>query len=911
MIGRTCAFTTLRRAASGMMSALALVTGASASLGSPTLTNLGTLPAAAGATNALAISADGTTVVGQSLVGFLSQARAFRWTAAGGIVDLGQYPGGDNAVAFGVSGNGSMVVGQANDNPGAVPALAVRWPIGSGATLVGLAPSGGLGGLGGAAVAVNLDASVIVGQTAISGSSHAWRSTGGAAVDLGSVAGATDMVPHGISGDGNVIVGTAQFPTAALPFRWTQATGPVSLGAPANATIASATCISGDGNVVAGGHNAPSSSGAFRWTAGGGFELLPAFGGQVSGSFTPEAINSDGAVIVGNASVPGGGTHAAMWVPCLGTVDLQNYLPTLGVDLSGWLLSRAVGVSADGTAVCGVGAFNGASRSWIVTGLAGGSIGQTAFTTQPSTQFTCVGGGGSFFANATGTGAVAYRWQARIDGGAWNDLVEGGTLMANGLPLATFTGTHTNQLFFSAAYLQEVSVSVRALATGGCGGEATSNTADLFAFNGTCCSPGQGAHVSQNPGDATACGGGGTAAFTAAAAGAAPITTVWQINGAPLTQWTTLTNGPLVVGGLTLATVNGAAADSLTLSDVQLPFGAYQIRFVAYNDCAIAFSSTCTLVVQDCCPPGAAPTLAFSPGNDTREFSEGIDYFLPAGGDDPITYQWQLNGGPFADWTTLADGPLVIDGIARANVAQSGTFNLMLSNLRFDPAVLSIREVASNVCGMATSPVGTLTINERFCFPEDKAQFGDPPADTTVCAGQPATFTGTPGGVEPLALNWQVRAGPNAAWLTLADGDLFIDEAFRATVSGSATATLTLANVQFAPGEVMVRLVAANECSIAISGVATLTIATGCCPLDYNLDTVLNPDDLGDFITDYFTDPPVPGPGGYAIACPENDPPYDAGYKAAFTLDFAGQCNQPFPDNLGDYITAYFGTTCG
>ena len=82
------------------------------------------------------------------------------------------------------------------------------------------------------------------------------------------------------------------------------------------------------------------------------------------------------------------------------------------------------------------------------------------------------------------------------------------------------------------------------------------------------------------------------------------------------------------------------------------------------------------------------------------------------------------------------------------------------------------------------------------------------------------------------------------------------------------------------------------------------------CPLDYNLDTVLNPDDLGDFITDYFTDPPVPGPGGYAIPCPENDSPYDAGYKAAFTVDFSGQCNRPFPDNLGDYITAYFGTTC-
>ncbi|MFN0010540.1 MAG: DNRLRE domain-containing protein [Phycisphaerales bacterium] len=84
-----------------------------------------------------------------------------------------------------------------------------------------------------------------------------------------------------------------------------------------------------------------------------------------------------------------------------------------------------------------------------------------------------------------------------------------------------------------------------------------------------------------------------------------------------------------------------------------------------------------------------------------------------------------------------------------------------------------------------------------------------------------------------------------------------------------------------------------------------LTFAPACA-LDYNLDTVLNPDDLGDFITDYYTSPHIAGPGGYAIACPENQPPYDAGYKTAYTVDGSGQCNEPFPDNLGDFITAYF-----
>ncbi len=79
--------------------------------------------------------------------------------------------------------------------------------------------------------------------------------------------------------------------------------------------------------------------------------------------------------------------------------------------------------------------------------------------------------------------------------------------------------------------------------------------------------------------------------------------------------------------------------------------------------------------------------------------------------------------------------------------------------------------------------------------------------------------------------------------------------------------------------------------------------------LDYSPslpDGVINPDDLGDFITDYFTVPAVAGPGGFAVYCPENPPPFDLGYKVGYTADGGGQCNEPFPDNLGDYITAYF-----
>lgn len=82
------------------------------------------------------------------------------------------------------------------------------------------------------------------------------------------------------------------------------------------------------------------------------------------------------------------------------------------------------------------------------------------------------------------------------------------------------------------------------------------------------------------------------------------------------------------------------------------------------------------------------------------------------------------------------------------------------------------------------------------------------------------------------------------------------------------------------------------------------------CAVDYNHDGLLNVDDLGDFLTDYFYDTQLPGPGGYAIGCPGFEPPYNLGYKTAYTSDRSGQCSDANPDNLGDFLTDYFVINC-
>jgi probable HAF family extracellular repeat protein len=74
--------------------------------------NLGTLPGY-DRSYAYGVSADGAVVVGGAY-NAAGQERAFRWTASGGMQNLGTL-GGDRSYANGVSADGSVVVGSAQN----------------------------------------------------------------------------------------------------------------------------------------------------------------------------------------------------------------------------------------------------------------------------------------------------------------------------------------------------------------------------------------------------------------------------------------------------------------------------------------------------------------------------------------------------------------------------------------------------------------------------------------------------------------------------------------------------------------------------------------------------------------------------------------------------------------------------
>ena len=103
---------------------------------------------------------------------------------------------------------------------------------------------------------------------------------------------------------------------------------------------------------------------AFRWDASNGMAGL---GVLPSGASTALAVSFDGAVIVGSDGMGGTGT-AFIWDEQNGIRPLAEVLALLGLDVAGWTLYEATGISADGRTIVGSGVNpDGFQEAWIAT----------------------------------------------------------------------------------------------------------------------------------------------------------------------------------------------------------------------------------------------------------------------------------------------------------------------------------------------------------------------------------------------------------------------------------------------------------------------------------------------------------------------------------------------------------------
>lgn len=387
---------------------LVLAAGIASSLGAramaapPVIYNLGIFPGGTMSSGA-AVSHDATFVTGYGDYIFNNQTfyYAFRWSIAGGLVNLGTPASISTTAANSMDHAGLAVAGNGGNK-------LFRWTVGGGMQNLGLLTGGTLG----LATGISGDGTIVVGwSNHPDGNSYGVRWVhpgGGGLVALPTLAGGFQgNVAYGISSDGSTIVGGSSWSgTGYRAVRWLP--GPViqNLGILPGGTDSRAFAISKNNGVIVGDCQIPSGDRMFRWV--GAMQNL----GTPLGTTDSYAYgtNYDGKVVTGRAKVGLNDYRAAYWSTNVGMTLLSTYFTSLGGNLTGWVLNGAWGVSNDGSAIAGTGTFNGERRAFLIKGLPCPSI--AIVVTDPVHTAVCAAptSSASLALTIDAPGDVTYQW---------------------------------------------------------------------------------------------------------------------------------------------------------------------------------------------------------------------------------------------------------------------------------------------------------------------------------------------------------------------------------------------------------------------------------------------------------------------------------------------------------------------
>jgi uncharacterized membrane protein len=277
------------------------------------------------------ISADWSTVVGQGSSSAMMEREAFRWTLSGGMVGLGDIPGGlaEASAAFRTSADGSVIVGM-GDAFYFDRGQGFRWTEATGIVGLGFLP----GGCWSTAEDVTADGNLLVGGSAvespppspecIEGCPATWTSETGWVIRGDLRGGLFAVTP-----DGKTALGC---PGGLCDVGlWSADAGWVNLGNPGGAWTQRSSDVSDDGKALVVGRNGVGRS--YYWTQEGGWLDL--------GPGMARAISGDGKIVVGESD-----SGAFIWVKGeTGTRLLQSMAEEFGIGFDGWQLRGALDVA--------------------------------------------------------------------------------------------------------------------------------------------------------------------------------------------------------------------------------------------------------------------------------------------------------------------------------------------------------------------------------------------------------------------------------------------------------------------------------------------------------------------------------------------------------------------------------------
>lgn len=328
----------------------------------------GDQPGARPESYAFGISGDGSTIVGQSAAEkylYMDSMQAFRWTLVEGMISLDEFGNGQYSLGSATSFDGSVVVGTHDVDDGFVNAF--RWTEQTGLVYLVESPQYTRS----RAYDVSADGTVIIGFEAEDKSltnkqAVIWTDSGQSVAQLGTLGG-NESWANGVSADGSLVVGTSKNESGQIEaFLWNDSDGMAGLGTLAGYSSSTGVAVSADGATVVGSSSSGTGAEAYRWTQSDGMVGLgDLVGGETRSS--ANAVSADGSIVVGS-SQSANGDEAFIWDAKNGMRSILDHLENdYASDMSGWILLSATGISDDGSVISGYGINpEGHYEAWMV-----------------------------------------------------------------------------------------------------------------------------------------------------------------------------------------------------------------------------------------------------------------------------------------------------------------------------------------------------------------------------------------------------------------------------------------------------------------------------------------------------------------------------------------------------------------